>query len=54
MVQIGMISDKWLLKYTPLEKRNFNQNFVILFKGVLDIDLKPHPEAGTQESEVMM
>ena len=34
--------------------RNFNQNFVVYFKGVLDFDLQPHPGAGTLGSEVMV
>ena len=34
--------------------RNFNQNFVVPFKGVLDFDLQPHPGAGNLGSEVMV
>ena len=36
---IYLFSDKWLLRYTPLEK--LNQNIVLLLKGVLDFDLQP-------------
>ena len=38
-----MLSDNWLLRYTPQE--NFNQNFAILFKGVLEFDLERRPGA---------
>ena len=35
-------------------KRNFYQNFIILFKEVLDFVLQLHLEAGPLGSEVMM
>ena len=34
--------------------RNFNQNFVVHFKVVLDFDLQPHPGTGSLASEIMM
>ena len=34
--------------------KNFNQSFVVQFKGVLDFYFQPHLGAGTLRSEVMI
>ena len=50
MVQVSIVSDKWLSRYGILE------NYITkkaIFEGVLDFNLQPHPLAWTQVSESM-
>ena len=45
MVQISMLTDKWLLRYTPLERLYPKPSRT--FKSDLNFDIKSHPGALT-------